>query len=68
MFQELKSCKVFPFSCGADGSSKNLGICKCNDKVKISLASLHHFEEPCISGENGSGTIFFTCLLKFFMI
>ena len=65
MFQELKNCQVCPFLCGVDRSSEKLGICKCNDKVKISLASLHYFEEPCISGENGSGTIFFTgCNLK----
>ena len=30
------------------------------DKLEISLVSLHSFEEPCISGKNGSGTIFFT--------
>lgn len=65
MFQELKNCKVCPFLCGVDRSSEKLGMCKCNDKVKISLASLHYFEEPCISGKNGSGTIFFTgCNLK----
>ena len=38
----------------------NTGRCKCNDKVKIALASLHYYEEPCISGENGSGTVFFS--------
>mgnify|MGYP003302520549 FL=1 len=30
------------------------------EKVKIALANLHFFEEPCISGENGSGTVFFS--------
>ena len=37
-----------------------IGRCKCKDKVKIALASVHYYEEPCISGENGSGTIFFS--------
>lgn len=36
------------------------GWCKCNDKIKIALASIHYYEEPCISGRNGSGTVFFS--------
>ncbi len=36
------------------------GRCKSDDKIKISLADLHFFEEPCISGTCGSGTVFFT--------
>jgi putative pyruvate formate lyase activating enzyme len=41
------------------------GRCNCNNKIKIALASLHYAEEPCISGNNGSGTVFFSnCNLK----
>ena len=36
------------------------GRCKSDDKIKISLADLHFFEEPCISGTRGSGAVFFT--------
>lgn len=36
------------------------GRCKSDSKIKISLADLHYFEEPCISGGNGSGAVFFT--------
>lgn len=36
------------------------GWCKCDDKIKIALASIHYYEEPCISGKNGSGTVFFS--------
>ena len=36
------------------------GYCHANDKIKIALVSTHYYEEPCISGENGSGTIFFS--------
>ena len=44
---------------------KNFGICKCGNNAKIALASIHMWEEPCISGTNGSGTIFFSgCNLK----
>ncbi len=41
------------------------GRCHAGEQVKVALASIHHFEEPCISGENGSGTVFFSnCNLK----
>lgn len=36
------------------------GWCKCDNKIKIALASIHNYEEPCISGEKGSGTVFFS--------
>ncbi len=36
------------------------GYCKCDDKLKIALACVHFFEEPCISGKSGSGTVFFS--------
>lgn len=35
-------------------------IVGANEKVKIALASIHYDEEPCISGKNGSGTVFFS--------
>lgn len=45
--------------------SKEIGFCKATDKIQIARAALHHWEEPCISGENGSGTVFFSfCNLK----
>ena len=37
-----------------------IGRCKCNNKIKIALASIYQYEEPCLSEENGSGTIFFS--------
>ena len=41
------------------------GRCKATDKIKLAMASIHNFEEPCISGDKGSGTIFFSnCNLK----
>lgn len=44
---------------------ENFGRCKASDKIKLALASVHNFEEPCISGEKGSGTIFFSnCNLR----
>ena len=44
---------------------KICGICKSGSKVKIALYSIHNFEEPCISGSKGSGTVFFSnCTMK----
>lgn len=39
---------------------KSYGVCKCTVHPKIALASIHMWEEPCISGMNGSGTVFFS--------
>ena len=65
MFEELKECKVCPHNCRVNRVDGNFGVCRANDKVKIALASLHYFEEPCISSENGSGTVFFSnCNMK----
>lgn len=55
----LEKCNICPHKCGID-RTKNVGRCKSTDKVKIALYSTHNFEEPCISGEKGSGTIFFS--------
>lgn len=60
MLAELLSCEVCPHNCKVNRLEGQLGRCKCGDKVKIALASVHHFEEPCISGTNGSGTVFFS--------
>ena len=55
----LEKCTICPHKCGID-RTKYLGRCKSGDKIKIALYSVHNFEEPCISGNNGSGTIFFS--------
>ncbi len=56
----LVKCEICPHKCGIDRTKKEIGRCKSTDKIKIALYSVHHFEEPCISGENGSGTVFFS--------
>ena len=55
----LEKCTICPHKCGID-RTKYIGRCKSTDKIKIALYSIHNFEEPCISGEKGSGTIFFS--------
>lgn len=57
-------CNLCPRNCNVD-RSKTLGFCMAPNKLKVARAALHFFEEPCISGKNGSGTIFFSyCNLK----
>lgn len=60
MIEKLKACSLCPFECKVNRLEGKKGRCQCDDKVKIALASLHYYEEPCISGKNGSGTVFFT--------
>lgn len=60
----LKKCNLCPRNCLID-RSKTVGVCGMKDKLVVAKAYLHMWEEPCISGTNGSGTIFFTgCNLK----
>lgn len=54
-----KKCTLCPRNCGAD-RTKTAGFCGQSDKLYAARASLHMWEEPCISGERGSGTVFFT--------
>ncbi|MBS6252625.1 MAG: radical SAM protein [Clostridium sp.] len=56
----LTKCEICPHKCKINREIGNIGRCKANDKVKIALYSIHKFEEPCITGNNGSGTVFFS--------
>ena len=56
----LAKCEICPHKCRIDRTKNQIGRCKSTDKVKIALYSIHNFEEPCISGKNGSGTVFFS--------
>ena len=60
MLEKMKKCEICPHNCKVNRLEGEVGRCKCSDKIKIALASVHHFEEPCISGKNGSGTVFFS--------
>jgi putative pyruvate formate lyase activating enzyme len=55
----LEKCEICPHKCKVN-RTLCAGRCKATDKVKIALASIHNYEEPCISGTKGSGTIFFS--------
>ena len=58
--KELEKCEICPHRCKVNRTNGEYGTCKCNDKIKIALVSTHEYEEPCISGKNGSGTVFFS--------
>ena len=60
MLEKLENCTICPHQCGVDRKKGQIGRCQAKDTVKIALYSVHFFEEPCISGEKGSGTIFFS--------
>lgn len=63
--EELEKCKLCPIKCQINRNKGELGKCKAGNKIKLGLYSLHYDEEPCISGKEGSGTVFFSnCNLK----
>lgn len=62
--REMHCCRLCPRECGAD-RTKQPGLCGVPDGIIAARAALHFWEEPCISGKNGSGAVFFTgCGLK----
>jgi len=61
----LESCNLCPRNCNVNRLDNKLGFCLSGKNVKISRVSLHNWEEPCISGTKGSGTVFFSnCNLR----
>lgn len=58
-------CTLCPRNCGVDRDNGKTGYCGQTDKVYVARAALHMWEEPCISGKEGSGTVFFCgCTLR----
>lgn len=55
-----EGCRLCPRRCGADRRHGQKGYCRVLDKPVVARAALHMWEEPCISGESGSGAIFFS--------
>ena len=66
-WEKLRSspCNLCPRECLADRKSGEKGFCLSDDRIMVARAALHMWEEPCISGKNGSGTVFFSgCNLR----
>lgn len=55
----MSDCRICPRDCKVDRSIQ-AGYCGVTDKLKVARAGLHHWEEPCFSGNSGSGTVFFS--------
>ncbi len=55
----LEHCTLCPRLCGANRTAGQTGFCGADDTIRIGLASLHRWEEPCLSGTCGAGTVFF---------
>ena len=55
-----KSCKLCPRECGVNRQQEKTGYCLMDSKLRVARAALHMWEEPCISGTGGSGTVFFS--------
>lgn len=58
-------CNLCPRECGADRDTGEKGYCRADSSIYVARAALHYWEEPCISGKGGSGTVFFSgCNLR----
>lgn len=60
MLEEMKNCRLCPRECGADRTAGRYGVCRAGAEVTVARAALHAWEEPVISGKNGSGAVFFS--------
>ena len=59
-YQEYEHCSLCYRNCKVNRNQGELGYCKMNNQLVAARAALHFWEEPCISGEAGSGTVFFS--------
>lgn len=65
MEKEFQSCHLCPRNCGVNRQDGQIGYCGQTAEIKGARAALHMWEEPCISGKTGSGTVFFSgCALR----
>lgn len=55
-----EACILCPRQCGVNRAAGERGVCGQTDRIKAARAALHYWEEPCISGMSGSGTVFFS--------
>ncbi|MHB8232159.1 MAG: radical SAM protein [bacterium] len=65
LYDLMENCGLCPRKCGAKRFKGEKGLCGAESRLRIASINLHFGEEPPISGEKGSGTIFFSgCSLK----
>lgn len=60
MKESYLSCEICPRTCKVNRENGQTGVCKVTSQLKVARAALHFWEETCISGKKGSGTVFFS--------
>ncbi len=60
MLTMLECCSLCPRNCNVNRLKGQVGFCKSSSNLNVARVSLHQWEEPCISGTKGSGTVFFS--------
>lgn len=60
IMNKYENCLLCPRKCGTNRSTGQTGVCGVSAKIRVARAALHYWEEPCISGEKGSGAVFFS--------
>lgn len=58
--KEMESCNLCPRLCSVNRNQGELGACHMSSDLVVARAALHEWEEPCLSGIRGSGTVFFS--------
>lgn len=58
--QWMKECRLCPRNCGVNRLEGQRGFCGVDAEIMVARAALHMWEEPCISGKEGSGAVFFS--------
>ena len=61
----MKECRLCPRNCGADRMAGQKGFCGTDTEIMVARAALHMWEEPCISGKEGSGAVFFSAPMQY---
>lgn len=57
---KYENCLLCPRKCGINRGIGQTGVCGVSSEIKVARATLHYWEEPCISGKRGSGAVFFS--------
>lgn len=57
---KYENCLLCPRKCGINRAAGQTGVCGVSAEIRVARAALHYWEEPCISGEKGSGAVFFS--------
>ena len=60
IMNKYENCLLCPRKCGINRGTGQTGVCGVSAKIRVARAALHYWEEPCISGEKGSGAVFFS--------